>query len=148
MMTALPARHFSGRWINDRFTTLWGSFALQSPRHNIYFGADSGYYEGFKKIGEALGPFDLTFLEIGAYNPHWAQIHMGPENAVQAHLDIKGKLLLPLHWGTFALAFHPWKEPIERLQAEADKKNVSLLVPAPGETRTLSAGPYYNPWWQ
>lgn len=147
-ITALPARHFSGRWINDRFTTLWGSFAIKGPKHNIYFGADSGYYEGFKKIGEAHGPFDLTLLEIGAYNRNWADIHMGPEAAVQAHLDVKGKLLLPLHWGTFALAFHPWTEPIERLLAEAAKKNVQLIVPAPGETRLLSEGTYVNEWWK
>lgn len=147
-LTALPARHFSGRWINDRFTTLWGSFAIRTPNHNIYFGADSGYYEGFKKIGAALGPFDITMLEIGAYNQHWADIHMGPENAVQAHLDLNGKMLLPLHWGTFALAFHSWTEPIERLLAEAAKKNVQLVVPAPGETRALSKGAYVNQWWE
>src|SRR6476661_734772 len=69
-LTALPARHFSGRWINDRFTTLWGSFAIKAPNHHIYFGADSGYYEGFKKISETFGPFDLALLEIGAYNEH------------------------------------------------------------------------------
>jgi L-ascorbate metabolism protein UlaG (beta-lactamase superfamily) len=147
-VTALPARHFSGRWTNDRFTTLWGSFAIQAPMHNIYFGADSGYYEGFKKIGDTFGPFDLTMLEIGAYNPHWAEIHMGPENAVQAHLDLRGNMLLPLHWGTFALAFHGWTEPIIRLLAEAAKKNVKLLVPAPGETRLLSDGAYLNQWWE
>lgn len=148
IITALPARHFSGRWINDRFTTLWGSFAIKTPHHNIYFGADSGYYEGFKTIGEALGPFDLTLLEIGAYNQRWADIHMGPEAAVQAHLDVGGKILLPLHWGTFALAFHTWTEPIERLLREAAKRNVSLIVPAPGETRTVSKGAYLNQWWE
>jgi L-ascorbate metabolism protein UlaG (beta-lactamase superfamily) len=147
-ITALPARHFSGRSLVDRFTTLWGSFAIKAPHHHIYFGADSGYYEGFKNIGAAMGPFDLTLLEIGAYNELWADIHMGPENAVQAHQDVQGKLLLPLHWGTFALAFHNWTEPIERLQTEATRKGVPLLVPAPGETRTLSGGAYINHWWK
>ena len=147
-ITALPARHFSGRWINDRFTTLWGSFAIQAPHHSIYHGADSGYYEGFIKIGDVFGSFDLTLLEIGAYNKHWADIHMGPENAVKAHVDLHGKLLLPLHWGTFALAFHSWTEPIERLLNEADKKKVPLLVPAPGETRSLRDGAYLNEWWK
>jgi L-ascorbate metabolism protein UlaG (beta-lactamase superfamily) len=148
MLTALPARHFSGRSLTDRFTTLWGSFAIKSPNHNIYFGADSGYYEGFKMIGELLGPFDLTLLEIGAYNSLWADIHMGPENAIQAHLDVRGRLLLPLHWGTFALAFHSWTEPVERLITEATKKSVQLIVPEPGETRTLSNGAYLNRWWE
>lgn len=147
-LTALPARHFSGRSLLDRFTTLWGSFAIKGPKHNVYFGADSGYYEGFKKIGDALGPFDLTLLEIGAYNNLWAEIHMGPENAVQAHRDVKGSVLLPLHWGTFALAFHNWTEPAERLLKEAALKGVQLLMPAPGETRALSDGGFVNNWWR
>lgn len=147
-LTVLPARHFSGRSLVDRFTTLWGSFAINGPKHNLYFGADSGYYEGFKKIGDALGPFDLTMLEIGAYNKLWADIHMGPENAAQAQLDVKGNLLLPLHWGTFALAFHSWTEPIERLLVAAANKSIPLLVPAPGETRLLSQGAFLHEWWK
>jgi L-ascorbate metabolism protein UlaG (beta-lactamase superfamily) len=127
---------------------LWGSFALQGPKHSVYYGADSGYYNGFKTIGDAFGPFDLAMLEIGAYNTLWEDVHMGPENAVQACLDVKGKLLLPLHWGTFALAFHPWAEPIERLLIAAEKKGVPLLVPAPGETRVESSGAYVNRWWK
>jgi L-ascorbate metabolism protein UlaG (beta-lactamase superfamily) len=146
-LTALPARHFSGRSLADRFTTLWGSFALQGPQHSVYYGADSGYYEGFKLIGETFGSFDLALLEIGAYNALWEDIHMGPDNAAQACIDIRGKLLLPLHWGTFALAFHPWTEPIERLLIAAKEKGVPLLVPAPGETRSLSQGAYLNRWW-
>jgi L-ascorbate metabolism protein UlaG (beta-lactamase superfamily) len=147
-ITALPARHFSGRSLMDRFTTLWGSFALQGPQHSVYYGADSGYYEGFEIIGDAFGPFDLAMLEIGAYNPLWDDIHLGPEKAAQACLDVKGNLLLPLHWGTFALAFHPWTEPIEQLLAAAKNKGVSLLVPAPGETRVVSNGAYLNRWWE
>ena len=147
-ITALPARHFSGRGLADRFTTLWGSFAIKTATHNIYFGADSGYYDGFKKIGDLLGPFDLTMLEIGAYNILWDDIHMGPERAAQAHLELRGKILLPLHWGTFALAFHSWTEPVEHLQAAAVKKGVPLLLPAPGETRLLSAGAYTQEWWK
>ncbi len=147
-LTALPARHFSGRSLVDRFTTLWGSFAIKSPNYSIYCGADSGYYEGFKKIGDALGPFDLTMLEIGAYNAHWADIHMGPEGAVQAHLDLRGKLLLPLHWATFALAFHPWKEPVERVLKAAAAHDVKLLLPAPGQTRAVNEGSFINNWWE
>jgi L-ascorbate metabolism protein UlaG (beta-lactamase superfamily) len=147
-VTALPARHFSGRSLMDRFTTLWGSFALQGPHHSVYYGADSGFYEGFKTIGDALGPFDLAMLEIGAYNTLWADVHMGPEYAIQACLDVKGNLLLPLHWGTFALAFHPWTEPIERLLVAAEKKGIPLLAPAPGETHVVSNGAYVNPWWK
>jgi L-ascorbate metabolism protein UlaG (beta-lactamase superfamily) len=147
-ITAAPARHFSGRWLNDRFKTLWGSFALRSPHSAVYFGADSGYYDGFKTIGEKLGPFDLTMLEIGAYNEDWMAIHMGPEGAIQAQKDLGSGLLLPIHWGTFSLAFHPWKEPVERLLAEAQKKDVQLILPKPGETFNIDRGSYNSKWWE
>lgn len=148
VVTALPTRHFSGRGLSDRFSTLWGSFAIKGPLHNIYFGADSGYYDGFKKIGERLGPFDLTMLDTGAYNKEWENIHMGPENAVKANLDLKGKLLMPIHWGTFNLAFHPWTEPVERVVKAAQMSNVPLLLPEPGETRSISDGAYNSRWWE
>ncbi len=147
-VTAAPTRHFSGRWLNDRFHTLWGSFAIKGPQHRVYFGADSGYYEGFAAIGEQLGPFDVTMLDTGAYNQEWESIHMGPENAVKAHLDLKGKLLMPIHWGTFNLAFHPWTEPVERILQAAEKAHVPLLLPAPGETYDTAAGPYNSEWWK
>lgn len=147
-VTALPSRPFSGRWLSDRFSTLWGSFSVKGPQHHVYFGADSGYYDGFKKIGDKLGPFDLTMLDTGAYNREWESIHMGPENAVQAHLDLKGKLLMPIHWGTFNLAFHPWTEPVERVLKAAEKSNVSLLLPTPGETRNINMGAYNSRWWE
>jgi len=147
-VTATPARHFSGRWLNDRFTTLWGSFVVKGPQHNVYYGADSGYYDGFTTIGEKYGPFDLALLEIGAYNEEWKAIHMGPESAVQVAQDVRAKVLMPIHWGTFSLAMHPWKEPIERLIAEAEKKNVPLLIPAPGETVNVHTAPYNSRWWE
>ena len=146
-ITATPARHFSGRWINDRFTTLWGAFAIKSPSHNIFFGADSGYYDGFTTIGQNLGPFDIAMLEIGAYNQNWEAIHMGPENAVQATIDLGRPLLLPIHWGTFNLAMHTWHEPVERLITEAEKKDVQLVLPSPGETITINKKPYNSQWW-
>jgi L-ascorbate metabolism protein UlaG (beta-lactamase superfamily) len=147
-VTATPARHFSGRWLNDRFSTLWGAFSIKGPMHNVFFGADSGYFEGFKTIGEKLGPFDLTMLEIGAYNEEWESIHMGPENAVRANIDLKGKLLLPIHWGTFSLAFHPWKEPVQRLIIEANRRQVALLLPVPGQIYNVELGAYNSEWWE
>lgn len=146
-VTALPARHFSGRWLNDRFKTLWGSFAVKGPSHHVYFGADSGYYDGFRKIGEKLGPFDLTMLDIGAYENEWPWVHMGPENAIKAHKDLRGKLLMPIHWGTFPLAFHPWTEPIERLIKAAEKDETPLLIPAPGDVRDIADGVHNSRWW-
>jgi len=146
VVTALPSRHFSGRWITDRFSTLWGSFAIKGRNHNVYFGADSGYYDGFKTIGAKLGPFDLTLIDTGAYNKEWENIHMGPERAVTAHIDLGGKLLMPIHWGTFNLAFHPWKEPVQRVIKSAAAQHVSLLLPTPGETVKVE-GAYNSLWW-
>lgn len=147
-LTALPARHFSGRGLFNRNQTLWSSFVIRSPKHNIYFGADSGWYEGFAEIGAAYGPFDLTMLEIGASNAHWADIHMGPLHAAEAHLALRGKLLMPIHWGTFNLALHAWTDPIETLLHTAAEKDIDLFVPAPGEPATVTGQPYLNAWWE
>lgn len=147
-ITSAPARHFSGRWLTDRFHTLWGAFAVKSATQSVFFGADSGYFDGFATIGQKLGPFDVAMLEVGAYNENWEHIHMGPEKAIQATLDLGNPVLLPIHWGTFNLAMHPWKEPVERLMAEAEKKGVSLLLPAPGETITVGNGSYNSCWWE
>ncbi len=147
-VTATPSRHFSGRWLNDRFSTLWGAFAIKAGTQNIFFGADSGYYDGFTEIGQRLGPFDVAMLETGAYNEAWFNIHMGPESAVQASIDVQANVMMPIHWGTFALAFHPWKEPIERVLQEAALKGVKVFSPGPGESRLVNGEAYCNEWWK
>jgi L-ascorbate metabolism protein UlaG (beta-lactamase superfamily) len=146
-ITATPARHFSGRGIVNRNETLWSSFVIKGPQHNIFFGADSGWFPGFKEIGDAFGPFDLTMLEIGAYGKNWPDIHMGPDNATNAHLALKGKIMMPLHWGTFNLAPHAWYEPAERLLKFAEEKNIKLFLPEPGRPTELN-GPYNSEWWK
>ncbi len=148
ILTATPARHFSGRSLRNRFQTLWSSFVIKGSKHTIFYGADSGWFPGFKHIGNAYGPFDLTMLEIGAYNENWADIHMGPEKAVDAHLALKGKLMMPIHWGTFNLALHPWKEPIERLLRYAKEKNIELFLPRPGEPTEVTGISYNSNWWE
>jgi L-ascorbate metabolism protein UlaG (beta-lactamase superfamily) len=147
-ITALPARHFSGRGLFNRFETLWSSFAIKTAAHNIYYGADSGWHDGFNEIGEAYGPFDLTMLEIGAYNENWADIHMGPDNATKAHQALKGKLMMPIHWGTFNLALHPWNEPVQRVMKLASEKGISLFLPKPGVPTEITAGGYISKWWE
>ena len=114
-IVALPARHLSGRSLFNRFQTLWASFALIGPQHRVYYGADSGNWEeGSARSASQYGPFDLTMLEIGASNPLWESIHMGPEGAVRTFRALGGDgLLMPIHWGLFDLALHPWNEPIE-----------------------------------
>lgn len=146
-VTATPSRHFSGRGIFNRMETLWASFVIKGPRHNIFFGADSGWFPGFAEIGEAFGPFDLTMLEIGAYGKYWPDIHMGPDNATNAHLALKGNIMMPLHWATFNLAPHAWHEPGERLEKFAKEKNIKLFMPEPGKP-TEVIGPYNSEWWK
>jgi L-ascorbate metabolism protein UlaG (beta-lactamase superfamily) len=147
-ISATPARHFSGRGLWGRNRTLWSSFVIRGNRHNIFFGADSGMFPGFKTIGDTFGPFDLTMLEIGAYGADWPDIHMGPANAVQAHIALQGKLLLPIHWGLFNLAFHPWREPVEWAMREAERHGVSLLLPEPGAPSEVSAASPHSFWWE
>src|SRR6201993_4018528 len=112
---AAPSQHFSGRTIKTRNTTLWSSLAIRSARHALFFSGDTGLTTEYREIGERLGPFDLTMLEVGAWHPSWGDMHLGPENALKAHALLGGGPFLPIHWGTFALAMHPWDQPAETL---------------------------------
>ena len=146
-ITALPARHFSGRSLFNRFESLWASFALTGPQHRVYYGADSGEWDGFSEIGEAFGPFDLTMLEIGASDPLWIDIHMGPEGAVRSFRSMGGHgLLMPIHWGLFDLALHPWQQPIESISAVDGLK---LWSPTPGApTEVVPGNEIRSDWWR
>lgn len=131
-LTATPARHFSGRGIK-RGGSLWASFVLEMEGYKIFIGGDSGYDSHFKLIGETFGPFDLAILECGQYNTSWPFIHMMPEETVQACIDLNGATLFPVHWGKFALANHPWDEPIMRVKQSADEKGLKMIAPMIGE---------------
>jgi L-ascorbate metabolism protein UlaG (beta-lactamase superfamily) len=146
-VTALPARHFSGRSLFNRMETLWASFALVGPQHRVYYGADSGEWEGFREIGQRFGPFDLTMLEIGASNPLWADIHMGPEGAVRSFRALGGRgLLMPIHWGLFDLALHHWKQPIEAIWP---LNGLKLWSPTPGAPSDVIADEELrSEWWR
>jgi L-ascorbate metabolism protein UlaG (beta-lactamase superfamily) len=146
-LTALPARHFSGRGVTNRFQTLWASFVLAGPRHRLYYGADSGEWEGFAEIGRQYGPFDLTMLEIGAFDPLWSDIHMGPDGAARTFHALGGKgLMMPIHWGLFDLALHAWRQPIERIFAI---DGLTLWAPEPGSPTELQAGvELRSDWWK
>ena len=147
-ITATPTRHFSGRSLWGRNETLWSSFVIRGNQHNIFFGADSGFFPGFRQIGDVYGPFDLTMLEIGAYGEDWPDIHMGPIKAAEAHTQLQGKLLLPIHWGLFNLAFHPWREPVERLIHVAEKENLPLFLPRPGCPTEVTGASLHTFWWE
>jgi len=145
-LTATPSRHFSGRKFS-RNKSLWSSFVLKTPTHTLFLGGDSGYGKHFKEIGARFGPFDLALLECGQYNTMWPYIHMMPEEVVKAQIDLKAKVLLPVHWAKFSLALHPWNESINRLKAEAKLKEQQLTTPLIGEP--VQIGKHYpdSIWW-
>jgi len=146
-ITATPAQHFSGRGLLDRNKSLWASWVISSSKSRLFFGADGGYFSGFKEIGKKFGPFDMTFLEAGAYSKLWKEVHMMPDETIQAHLDLKGKKLFAIHNGTFELAMHAWREPFERIEAEAQKKGVNITHPKMGEVIEILNPHQTKRWW-
>ncbi|MNC27019.1 Beta-lactamase superfamily domain protein [compost metagenome] len=148
-LTSAPARHFSGRSLLDRNTTLWCSWIIQGGHAKIFFSGDSGYGPHFAAIGQKYGPFDLTLMECGQYDPRWADIHMMPEQTVQAQIDLQGKLMIPIHWGAFTLAMHDWTDPVERVLRAAKQHGLRLATPRIGEPVHVGAKTYpSSPWWR
>jgi len=146
--TATPAVHYARRGLFDGNERLWCSWSIHSQNKKLFISGDSGYYDGFKKIGEKLGPFDITLLKIGAYDEMWKQVHMTPEEAVQQHRDLRGSILVPLHWATFDLGLHPWFEPIERVLTAARESDIQIITPIIGEQVDINRFPGVNPWWR
>ncbi|NYH46138.1 L-ascorbate metabolism protein UlaG (beta-lactamase superfamily) [Micromonospora jinlongensis] len=146
-ITATAAQHFSGRGLR-RDGTLWSSWVVAGTRRKVFYTGDSGYFDGYAAIGAEHGPFDVTLMQIGAYDRAWPTIHMFPEEAVDAHLDLRGGLFVPVHWATFNLALHDWSEPVDRLWAEAKARDVRLAVPRPGERVVVDEPPAVDGWWQ
>lgn len=146
-LTCTPARHFSGRGLRNN-KTLWASFVLKTGGYSIFIGGDSGYDGAFKEIGEQFGPFDLAMLECGQYDIQWPDIHMMPEQTVQASLDLKAKVFLPIHWGKFTLALHPWKDPIERVMKRSEVLNAKITTPKIGEPVVLGEPMPKDHWWE
>ncbi|PGD07979.1 hypothetical protein COM34_16815 [Bacillus wiedmannii] len=148
-LVCAPARHFSGRSMTDRDCSLWCSWLILGRDTKIFFSGDSGYAPHFKEIGNKYGPFDLTLMECGQYDTRWSAIHMLPEETVQAHIDVKGDLLLPIHWGAFTLALHEWSDPIERVTKEAKRLGINIATPQIGESITLKSTDYpSSAWWR
>jgi L-ascorbate metabolism protein UlaG (beta-lactamase superfamily) len=146
-VTSTPARHASGRVNPQADKTLWSGFALAGPQHRVYYSGDTGLFPAMSDIGARLGPFDLTLIEAGQYDADWPDWHLGPEQAVQAHLRVRGKLMMPVHWGLFALAHHGWTEPVERVLAAAACQGVSVLAPQPGQSVEPGRDPAVARWW-
>jgi L-ascorbate metabolism protein UlaG (beta-lactamase superfamily) len=149
-IVATPSRHYSNRGTFDYKKTLWSSWSIIGPTNRVFISGDTGYSDVFSQIGTRLGPFDATILKVGSYGPGdaWHDIHMTPEEAVQVHIDVKGRKMLPVHWGTFNLAYHPWDEPIMRTQASAAQKNIALITPQIGEFIDIHAENEFSNWWE
>ena len=146
--TAAPAQHFSGRDGIKNNQTLWASWILISEQSRLYFSGDSGYDIHFKEVGARYGPFDLSIMENGQYDEAWSAVHMFPKQTLQAHKDVNAKHLMPVHWGMFEMAYHPWYEPVEQLSIIADAEKVELLTPMLGEIVILNETVKTKRWWQ
>lgn len=137
-----PAQHFSQRWINDRNQSLWSSWLIRAGSKTIYFGGDTGYFPGFKEIGERYSPIDVALMPIGAYEPRWFMkpVHVNPAEALQAFLDLNARYFAAMHWGTFdqtdELLDQPPKDLIEAADSlQVDQERVWIF--AFGESRAI-----------
>jgi L-ascorbate metabolism protein UlaG (beta-lactamase superfamily) len=146
-LTAAPSQHFSGRGLTGRNGTLWSSFVVDGPRHRVFFSGDTGLTPEYSEIAQRLGPFDLIMLEVGAFHPAWGDIHLGPENALEALAMLGNGSFLPVHWGTFNLAMHAWDEPAETLVRLAPARGVHLVMPQLGHPVEPSRVEAVDPWW-
>ena len=150
--TATPAQHFSGRSLSDGNRTLWSSWVIEDLQSSqplrVFFSGDGGYFDGFTEIGRRFGPFDLTLMETGAYDAHWPYVHMHPAQTIQAHKDLGGRWLLPIHNGTFNLAMHAWWDPFEQIVGLAKESNVAIATPMMGERLDLQTPHTGSPWWR
>lgn len=146
-LTAVPARHFSGRGVRDQGQSLWCGWTLITSNHRVYYSGDTAMQEAFVDIGDRLGPFELTIIEAGAYDALWADVHLGPEQAVRAHQLVRGDVMLPVHWGLFDLAIHGWTEPIERVLVAAQAAGVRVAAPRPGGRVEPAQPDPVKQWW-
>ncbi|MGI2328394.1 MBL fold metallo-hydrolase [Planococcus sp. YIM B11945] len=145
-----PAKHFSGRGVFNRNSTLWGGWAILGEKTRFYTSGDGGYDGHFKEIGDKYGPFDIALIEGGQYDKRWPESHSLPEESVQASIDVQGKHMVLTHWGAFTLARHGWKEPVERATKAAKENDVDLVTPQIGETVQLdgSLSIPSSEWWK
>lgn len=146
-ITGVEGRHYSGRSFWDKNKTLWNSYVVSGSGRNVFWGGDTGYGQHFKRIGAQYGPFDFAALEIDAWNPGWPDIHLFPSQVIRAAKDLNAPRVLPIHWGVFDLAMHPWHESVDAVIAESDGSGIDVMTPVmgekivPGQTKT-------EHWWK
>ena len=148
VVTAAPSQHFSGRGLKDRNATLWSSMVIETQKHSVFFSGDTGLTTEYRAISERFGPFDLVMLEVGAFHPAWGDIHLGPQNALQALELLGGGAFLPIHWGTFSLAMHAWDHPAEALYELGPRSGTQLVMPRLGEPVEPVHIERVFPWWR
>ncbi len=147
-ITFTPTQHFSGRGLTDRQKTMWGGWALNNGIENIWFSGDGGYNTHFKIIGERLEPFDFAFMECGQYNEDWHDVHLFPDESVQAAIDANVKKAMPVHWGGFPLSYqHTWKEPVEDFIKAAKQLQMNYTTPSLGKIFTVDSVEQET-WWR
>ena len=145
-----PAQHYSSRGIFDYKETFWSSWSVVGPEHRVFYSGDSGFSDHFDSIGEQFGPFDLSVIKIGQYGPgaSWTYSHMDPEQAIEAHLAVRARYMLPVSWATFNIAFHDWDEPIRRTVRAADERDVKLRTPRVGDILKADEPDNSFGWWK
>lgn len=148
LLGCTPARHYSSRKMIDSYSTLWASYVFITDKYKVYFSGDSGYDNHFKTISSKYGEFDISLLDSGQYDLKWKSTHMVPEESVQAGIDLKSKVIMPIHNGAFVLSSHPWDDPLERFSIESEKKGVKYIIPMIGETINYGDNISTNKWWK
>lgn len=145
-LIACPARHFSGRSLSQN-NTLWASWAVLAPKHRVFFSGDTGRMKLFEKVGAQYGPFDITFIKIGAYGRTWPDVHLDSDEGIALNKMLRGKLMMPIHWGTFNLSYHGWTEPAERVIAAAERTHTNIVIPKVGQIFEPDHPPAVERWW-
>lgn len=144
-----PARHYSGRSLDDRFASLWASWVLKGSNCQIFESGDTGFGNHFEKIHEKYGDFDLVLLDCAQYDVRWPDVHMNPEESYKASRILGAKWLVPIHWGAFRLAGHPWDDPAQRMLAASGENAGHLVTPKIGETvDIMDLTEWSGRWWQ
>ncbi|MDR2471085.1 MAG: MBL fold metallo-hydrolase [Treponema sp.] len=145
----LPARHSSGRGLNNRNKTLWASWMLETPSRNVYISGDTGYDSHFADIGKRFPKIDLAIMENGQYNENWVYSHLLPDHLVEAVRDLKPKTLFTVHNSKFTISNHRWQEPLENISAAAAEKGFRLVTPVIGEVVYLDdPSQVFEKWWE
>lgn len=146
-ITCTPAKHFSGRCLFDWNRTMWASWFIDAGDIRIFESGDTGFGEHFKQINDRLGNVDLAIMECGQYDVTWPNVHMFPEQSVQATLILGARAVLPIHWGAFCLCNHGWDDSVRRFVREAEKHNINVYTPRLEQTVEIDVNKRYEDRW-